>query len=117
MSASISENRLSEASPRRFSAVPVCRLSTQTTRQPSAISRSQRKLPRKPAPPATNAVRLVLPRMLIFSPLIESHGDGVGVIFCCRRLDQAQKFTCPRGAGVVVQDNRSRPLRDGVAIE
>src|SRR5205809_7930141 len=38
-----------------FAAVPVTRLSTHTTRQPSASRRSQRCVPRKPAPPVTTA--------------------------------------------------------------
>src|SRR5215212_11058204 len=38
-----------------FSLVPVMRLSTQTTPYPSAMRRSQRWLPRKPAPPVTSA--------------------------------------------------------------
>src|SRR5947209_15844937 len=41
-----------------FAAVPVTRLSTHTTCQPSASSRSQRCEPRKPAPPVTTARKL-----------------------------------------------------------
>src|SRR5256885_5387441 len=41
-----------------FAAVPVTRLSTHTTCQPSASSRSQRWEPRKPAPPVTTARNL-----------------------------------------------------------
>src|SRR2546427_3428098 len=41
-----------------FAAVPVTRLSTHTTRQPSASSRSHRGEPRKPAPPVTTARNL-----------------------------------------------------------
>src|SRR5574342_909765 len=79
MSASTNSKRGSRERDSRFARAPVMKLSTPTTRRPSATSRSQRWLPRNPAAPRTAARDSAMgPPLLLSREVVERELAGQG---------------------------------------